>query len=395
MRIGVLQRVCPQYRVPLYRRLAESQGIVSRLFIGSDLPHSKVASAKHIAGVPVVRLPTSFVSVGGRTVPWHVGLVRELERFDPDVVVCEGESHVLGCLQALWYRSARNTRAAIVHWSVGGLPGEPERSKLRLAGRTAFRRQFDAYLTYSSFGKERLVEAGLAAERIIVAANVGDVEGMVESTRVVPPKGACREALGLPDRFTAMYVGSLDANKRPELLLDVAASCVKGRYSFVIVGGGPLLGSVRQRIDRESLSDVSAPGVAGETLSKYYGAADVVVVPGRGGIVISEAMVHGVPVIVHQADGTEYDLVHEQRTGIIVAEGNVRAFRDALEYLRTNPRLCEEMGNSGRDNVIERWNTANMVSQVVRVAEIAYSGRNGGTKMGNESGGSSSGGSGR
>ena len=41
------------------------------------------------------------------------------------------------------------------------------------------------------------------------------------------------------------------------------------------------------------------------------GSADVVVVPGRGGIVISEAMVHGVPVIVHQADGTEYELVHE------------------------------------------------------------------------------------
>ena len=53
-------------------------------------------------------------------------------------------------------------------------------------------------------------------------------------------------------------VGTLDVNKRPDLLLDVAAACATGRYSFAIVGGGPLLESVRERIDRERLSDVRA-----------------------------------------------------------------------------------------------------------------------------------------
>ena len=377
MRIGVLQRVCPQYRVPLYRRLAESQGIVSRLFIGSDLPHSKVASAKRIAGVPLVRLPTRFVTIAGRTLPWHVGLVGDLAKFEPDVVVCEGESHLLGCLQALWYRRAWNRRAAVVHWSLGGLPGTCVRPGLLGAARRSFRRQFDSYLTYSSFGKERLVNSGIAADRIIVATNVGDVEGILESNHLVRPKRACREALGLPDRFTVMYVGTLDVNKRPDLLLDVAAACATGRYSFAIVGGGPLLDSVKERIDRERLSDVRACGPAGRHLATYFGAADVLVVPGRGGIVISEAMAHGVPVIVHQADGTEYDLVKGQNTGLVLKEGTVRAFREALDYLHDNPRVCAEMGRTAKNKVSVQWNTANMVSKVVHAAEIAQKRRNG------------------
>ena len=124
MRIGVLQRVCPQYRVPLYRALAASPGVVCGLFIGSDIPDTKVATGSSAAGLPLVRLPTRFVTIAGRTLPWHVGLVRELAKFEPDVVVCEGESHLLGCLQALWYRRAWNRRAAVVHWSLGGLPGK-------------------------------------------------------------------------------------------------------------------------------------------------------------------------------------------------------------------------------------------------------------------------------
>ena len=174
-----------------------------------------------------------------------------------------------------------------------------------------------------------------------------------------------------------MYVGTLDVNKRPDLLLDVAAACATGRYSFAIVGGGPLLDSVKERIDRERLSDVRACGPAGRHLATYFGAADVLVVPGRGGIVISEAMAHGVPVIVHQADGTEYDLVKGQNTGLVLKEGTVRAFREALDYLHDNPRVCAEMGRTAKNKVSVQWNTANMVSKVVHAAEIAQKRRNG------------------
>ena len=91
--------------------------------------------------------------------------------------------------------------------------------------------------------------------------------------------------------------------------------------------------------------------------------------PGRGGIVISEAMAFGVPVVVHRADGTEYDLVRKGITGVVVSAGAVEDFREALEELRNDPVRCAAMGSASRQLVERRWNTGNMVCQIVRAAE--------------------------
>ena len=50
-------------------------------------------------------------------------------------------------------------------------------------------------------------------------------------------------------------------------------------------------------------------------MAEVYCKADIVYVPGRGGMIISEAMAFACPVILHEADGTEYDLVINGKTG--------------------------------------------------------------------------------
>lgn len=53
-------------------------------------------------------------------------------------------------------------------------------------------------------------------------------------------KAELRTALGLPEGFTVLYVGTLSENKRPEILLDVAQHVREDAYSFVLVGAGEL-----------------------------------------------------------------------------------------------------------------------------------------------------------
>ncbi|MCY4372823.1 MAG: glycosyltransferase family 4 protein [Spirochaetaceae bacterium] len=378
LRLAVLQRVCPDYRVSLFSALSAAENVEMRLFIGGDMPHSKVRSARDLDRVPVTRLPTRFVRFGRRILPLHIGLVGELRRFRPSIILCEGESHFLGYLQAIYYRARYARATALIHWCFITLPGKSLTKRGALAAVKAhFRRHFDAFLVYSSFSKDCLTELGEDPHKVFVATNVGDVERYDKlSSALEATPAEARRKLGLPDRFTALYVGTLSVNKRPDLLIDLAAQSGPDRCSFVLAGDGELLEHLRTRVSTEGLSNVYLVGKVTEALPLYYRAADVLLIPGRGGIVISEAMAFGLPVVVHQADGTEYDLVRKGGTGGHVSGPALENFRIALEALRCDPERCEAMASASRQAVRSLWTTSNMVSQITRAAQYARSARN-------------------
>ena len=373
VRLAVLQRVCHGYRVDLFSSLAAAKNVEMMLFIGDDIPGSKVRNARQLDGIPVTRLRTRFIRMGQRILPLHVGLIDQLRQFAPTVIVCEGESHFLGYLQAIYYRARYARGTALIHWSLVALPGQ-SRGEFSFRGliKAFFRKHFDAFVVYSSFGKERLVDCGVDSRNVFVATNVGNVDRWQElSNAVEDTRAGARRRLLLPDQFTVLYVGTLSDNKRPDVVLDLARQCRAERYSFVVLGDGELLEHLKRRASRERLHHVHLLGRVTEQLALYYRAADVLLVPGRGGIVISEAMAFGLPVVVHQADGTEYDLVRHQVTGIVVSSSAVEDFRKALETLRNEPARCAAMGSEGRHVVDQLWTTGHMVRQFLRAVEYA------------------------
>ena len=364
IRLAVLQRVCPAYRIALFDALSRVEGVELRLFIGADVPGTMVRSAPDLEGVPVTRLKTRFMRLGRRVLPLHVGLVDRLRLFAPDVILCEGESHFLGYLQAIYYRLRYARGTALLHWCLTALPGE--RLRKYRAGQIVkafFRRHFDAFVVYSSYSRERLIELGEPSAKVFVATNVGDVNrhlALADSS--FESKSAARRRLGLPaERFTVLYVGTLDQSKRPGVMLDLARALPGSEYSFVLAGSGDELETLRACALSEEIANVYLPGRVTSELRWYYLAADVLLIPGRGGIVISEAMAFGLPVVVHQADGTEYDLVRHSVTGLHLPDGSSERFRNALQSLHDDPHRCTEMGAEGRRQLERSWTTDNMV----------------------------------
>ena len=168
-----------------------------------------------------------------------------------------------------------------------------------------------------------------------------------------------------------LYVGTLHQSKRPGLMLDLAYALPHGEYSFVLVGSGACLESLRARVSNERAANVYLPGRVTRDLGWYYRAADVLLIPGRGGIVISEAMAFSLPVVVHHADGTEYDLVRDGLTGFHLADGTCEHFQHALRSLHDDPQRCAKMGAEGRRQLERCWSTDNMVRQIWRAARYA------------------------
>lgn len=378
LRLAILQRVCPGYRIALFRKLSEENTFYTTLFIGDDLPNSKVKNAPSLHGIRFRKLKTRFIKLGSRLFPFHVGLIGELRKYQPDVILCEGESHFLGYLQAILYRSIFNKRAALIHWCFISLPGEPL-SKPGLADviKRFARKYFDAFLLYSSYSKHCLVQLGVSPEKAFVATNVGDVQKFLLSSDLLKvSKLEARERLALPEKFTILYTGTLDRNKKPEMILGLAKICDQKKFNFILLGSGELLSELRDRVLNENLSNVYLPGRVTDDLPLYYKASDVLIIPGRGGIIISEAMTFSVPVITYQADGTEYDLIKDNETGFLLKNGEIRDFQLAIEKLQNSPELTFKMGKLSRELIETRYTTANMVNQIFSAASFAQKARN-------------------
>lgn len=368
VRLAVLQRVCTSYRLGLFLKLSVVPEIQLRLFIGDDIPNSKVRNISKFDGVDTVQLATSFVKFKRRVLPWNKGLIKALETFQPEVILCEGESNFLNYLQAIWYRR-RYPNTSLIHWSLGGLPGTSKTSGTILS-RFKYRLQknFDAFLVYSSFGKEGLIKLGHPAEKIIVATNVANTSNHIgKATTLQLTKTQARKKLGIPNRFTVLYSGTMDAIKRPDLLLSLAKSSDPVHYNYVLLGDGVMLEQLRLDAKINKLKNVFLPGRVSDELPLYYRASDVMVLPGRGGMVISEAMAWSLPVIVYQADGTEYDLVQDNKTGFRLNNGDTKDFYHALETLRLHRNKSERLGARGKQLLENRFTLDHMTKQVVKV----------------------------
>ena len=116
----------------------------------------------------------------------------------------------------------------------------------------------------------------------------------------------------------------------------------------------------------KDLTNITIAGRVSKDISLYYRATDLTILPGRGGIVISESMCFSTPVIAYQADGTELDLVINNDTGVILPSDELGLFSNCIKVLSDDLERCEQMGSNAKHLILSKMNTANMASTVLQ-----------------------------
>ena len=109
----------------------------------------------------------------------------------------------------------------------------------------------------------------------------------------------------------------------------------RNSVALLFVGEGELRPDLEALARRLGLQRVSFAGFKNQReLSRYYHAADLLVLPSlhseTWGLVVNEALHHGVPVVVSDAVGCAPDLVEIGVTGEICEAGSVPALAAAL-----------------------------------------------------------------
>jgi phosphatidylinositol alpha 1,6-mannosyltransferase len=206
--------------------------------------------------------------------------------------------------------------------------------------------------THNSVDRTLSPSTGTAADLVARGFERVHVWGRgVDTERFDPAKRSekLRATIAPDGELIAGYVGRLAAEKRLDLLSDVAALA---GVKLAIVGGGPHDAAVRRQLP----TAVYLGQLQGEELARAYASLDVFVHSGPHetfGNTLQEAAASGLPVVAPAAGGP-LDIVEDGVTGFLVAPGDGEALADAVATLAADWQLRASQGHAARRSMLSR-----------------------------------------
>lgn len=166
-----------------------------------------------------------------------------------------------------------------------------------------------------------------------------------------------RRRMGIPDNaFVVGHLGRLAPEKNLVFLSEAVAAFLKTapRAHFLLVGKGSSEAEIRAIFEREGLSErLHVAGILEPPqLADTYHAMDVFAFASRSetqGMVLTEAMAAGVPVVGLDAPGVR-EVVKDGRNGRLLHGEDTAAFAAALQWVADLPRIERQaLKQSARD----------------------------------------------
>lgn len=152
--------------------------------------------------------------------------------------------------------------------------------------------------------------------------------------------------------FRILFVGTISQRKGIKYLLEAVKGLRLPKCELVLIGqiGGDAkpLRPYRDFFKHEGF-------LSGHRLNAYWNSSHVLVLPSLYdalGLVVPEAMAHGMPVIVSENTGGQ-EMIREGVDGFVVPTRDVRALKERLTKLYENRSLCEEMGRNAKERARE------------------------------------------
>jgi glycosyltransferase involved in cell wall biosynthesis len=379
LKLAIVYIVCYRYRVPIFRRLTEHPDLNVKVFVGSGLPGTKMENAENLDGLDVTVSQTWYKRLKStdRDVallfnplqPWR------LLRFNPDVILIQG-GEPINNLPLMLY--AKLFRKPVVWWTLGEIRGQKysRSGKLFRTATQFLERRATAFLGYSSVAVDYFLRMGYAARRCFNLVNVVDtnkVEAEIVKTRdEVEP---LREQLGLRGKRVVLYVGAIMKTKKLDRLIRAFASLPDPHddLRLLVVGDGPFRAECEQIAAQQGVANRTIfTGAVYEGVARYFQLANLVVLPGMGGLVVSEAMTHGLPIISSVGDGSEFDLIVDGENGYAIGEHGDEELADAMRRVLDSPEKAQAMGREGRRMIETQFNIDRYFNEMLASIFFAY-----------------------
>jgi glycosyltransferase involved in cell wall biosynthesis len=213
-----------------------------------------------------------------------------------------------------------------------------------------YRNKVTRYIALNEFCRDKFVQAGLPADRLVVKPN------FVES--VVP---------GRMQRERFLFVGRLSTEKGiatlPEAMQQIPSAKLR------VAGDGPEAALL------EGVEGVSRLGsLAGDAVREEMTRAMALVVPSiwyeNFPRTIVEAFACGLPVIASRI-GALAEIVEEGKTGLLFEPGNPRDLAEKMTWALDNPAEMRRMGDNARSIYEEKYTPERNYEQLMAIYKEA------------------------
>lgn len=367
IKVAVSQRICPDWRVPVFQELANRDGIDLTVFFGEGLQSGANRNADKIEGFKYKKLFTIPIYFHDQGVEkyrsFHPTLPFHLLFGGYDVVIVEPSTNFFNNL--LIYPLCKIFGKSFI-WYEAGSP--EHRSRLRRMIDPLLNimiRGAHGYITYNSFADQTLMEMGIAKEKIFRAQNTLDSRQIMEdAVKYQPYVSRLRRELGVHMAKVVLFIGGIEKRKRIENLIG-AASILQSEgvdVRILIVGDGPYEAELKARLSPEERAWTVFAGRHVEDAVLYILASDVVVLPGQGGLSINHAFACGKPCIATPeavAGGPSvYDYIQDGENGFVVKANDVLALANVMKLLFEDEnlyrKLCQGALETAKQLTIQR-----------------------------------------
>ncbi|MDJ0741668.1 MAG: glycosyltransferase family 1 protein [Gammaproteobacteria bacterium] len=166
---------------------------------------------------------------------------------------------------------------------------------------------------------------------------------------------ALRQTWGLgDDDIGVIYVGRIAAEKNIETAFDAFAAIARDHPSarFVLVGDGPLTGSLR----RVHADAIFVGAKTGSALAEHYASGDMFLFPSKTetfGNVTLEAMASGLAVVSYDL-AAAHELIRPGHNGLLAAAETRAAFVAAARRCADRPVLRAQLKRHARESALQQ-----------------------------------------
>jgi glycosyltransferase involved in cell wall biosynthesis len=339
-----------QYRAPVYRTLQEHYGVPVTVIYGSDFSvvgyHDREFRTAVSWDVDLLSgyrsIFLSRVADGGGSSFDRLsarGLLRALRVAERGPVMLVGYSgfHRTAFIQAwrsgrpLLLRAETADHAMVRNTVKAALRDQVLRRVYALCSRLLY---------IGRRSEQHFQRLGVPAAKLVFSPYCVDACAFQfdETSRATLREAARRDLNVARDQIVLLFAGKLSWRKGPDLLVAAVKSLareIRDRILIAFLGSGELEQELAARAACAPAVRVRFCGFRNQTeLSPYYHATDLLALPSRHsetwGLVINEALGHGVPSVVSAAVGCAPDLIEPGVTGEVATPDSVESLAAAI-----------------------------------------------------------------
>ena len=352
--LAVIETHPVQYHAPLFRQVEQECGLPVTAIYGSDFSVSGYRDQEF--GVDVAwdtdllsGYRTHFLAraaTGGGRSPGQVsarGLLNALKEVQPDALMLQAYSPAFNraaILAGLRFGRPILFRAETTDVARGrGAALEVSRSLVL----SFLNRSFDRLLYIGTRSREHYERLGVTPDRLVFSPYCVDTAAFRagEDERDALRASVRTELNISTDQHVLLFSGKLTAGKGVDLIVEAVRRLPPPERSDTTI---LFLGDGNRRAILKTVSghlpkvDVRMVGFRNQTeVSRYFHAADALVLPSYSetwGLVVNEALHHGVPCVISEAVGCLPDLLTPAVTGEICRTGDLESLGKAIRRVR-------------------------------------------------------------